>query len=257
MLEVSGLHAGYDVTEVLHDVSLTIGSGEVLAICGPNGAGKTTFLKVVSGLLRPTRGRVTWEEQNLLKMSAVEIVRSGVAHCPEGRRVFPRMSTEANLLLGAYTRKDRAAVKVEVAEFLSLWPVLGARRHSAAGTLSGGEQQILAIGRALMSRPRLLLLDEPSLGLAPVLIAQVYEGLKQLLAERELAVLLVEQNVSQALALASRVCVLAGGKVMFSAGTKDTSADEIGSHYFGTSSLSSSTSRSSSEFPSLNTIGTV
>jgi len=232
VLELKGVHAGYGVGQVLHDVSFTVAPGEVVALVGPNGAGKSTTLDVISGVLRPSRGRLAWEGQDLGRMSPAKVVTSGVAHCPQGRRVFPYMSTEANLRVGAYTRKDRSAVKAEVDEFLAAWPILDRRRSSNAGTLSGGEQQILAIGRSLMSRPRLLLLDEPSLGLAPVLISQVYEVLQHTMSERPLSVLLVEQNVVQALTLASRVLVLAGGRIVFEARAEDTDADEVASHYF-------------------------
>lgn len=232
MLELKEVYAGYGVGQVLHDVSFAVSPGEVVTLVGPNGAGKSTTLDVISGVLRPSRGKMSLDGHDLAKMSPARIVSSGVAHCPQGRRVFPYMSTEANLRVGAYTRKDRGAVKDEVEQFLGAWPVLGRRRGSNAGTLSGGEQQILAIGRSLMSRPRLLLLDEPSLGLAPVLISQVYEVLQQVIAEREVSILLVEQNVVQALTLADRVLVLAGGKIVYEGMAKNTDADQVASHYF-------------------------
>jgi branched-chain amino acid transport system ATP-binding protein len=232
VLELNGVNAGYGVGQVLHNVSFTIGAGEVVALVGPNGAGKSTALDVISGVLRPSRGNMTWDGHDLAKMSPARVVRSGVAHCPQGRRVFPYMSTEANLRVGAFTRKDHAAVKAEIDEFFGAWPVLGQRRGANAGTLSGGEQQILAIGRSLMSRPRLLLLDEPSLGLAPVLVSQVYEVLRHVITERGVSILLVEQNVVQALTLADRVLVLAGGRLVFEGMANDTDADQVASHYF-------------------------
>jgi branched-chain amino acid transport system ATP-binding protein len=232
VLDVLNLRAGYGVTEVLHDVSLTVQPGEVLAVCGPNGAGKSTLLKVLSRQLRATGGSVTFQGQSILKDSPARVVERGIAVSPEGRRVFPRMTTEANLQLGAYTRKDRAAIPADIEAYLDSWPVIARRRHSPAGLLSGGEQQILAIGRALMSRPSLLLLDEPSLGLAPVLIDQVYEGLKRLVADSGISVLLVEQNVVKALELCDRIAVLTDGRIGFESTAAAADADEVGAHYF-------------------------
>lgn len=232
MLEVSDVSAGYGVTEVLHDLSLRVEPGEVLAVCGPNGAGKSTLLKVLSRQLRATSGTVTFKGDSLLKDSPARVVERGMALCPEGRRVFPRMTTEANLQLGAYSRKDRAAIDAEIEAYLDAWPVIKRRRTSPAGLLSGGEQQILAIGRAMMSNPSLLLLDEPSLGLAPVLIDQVYDGLKSLVQSTGISVLLVEQNVVKALELCDRIAVLTDGEIVFEADAADVTADEVGSHYF-------------------------
>jgi len=234
VLELKNVHAGYGVGTVLHDVSLEVQKGEVVALVGPNGAGKSTTLNLISGILRASRGTISWDGTEITKMSPSRIVASGIAHCPQGRRVFPYLSTELNLRIGAYSRADRGAVQGDIDQFLDAWPVLGRRRDSNAGTLSGGEQQILAIGRALMSRPKMVLLDEPSLGLAPVLITQVYEVLSQVIANGETAVLLVEQNVAQALTLADRIVVLAGGSTVFRAKAAETSADEVASHYFET-----------------------
>lgn len=232
MLTLNEVHAGYGMSKVLHGLSLHVDQSEVLAVCGPNGAGKSTLLRVISRQLALRRGEITWDGRSMVKTSSSHVVRSGIALCPEGRRVFPRMTTEENLLIGAYSRKDRAAVKSEIDAFLDRWPVVARRRESPAGLLSGGEQQILAIGRALMSNPRLLLLDEPSLGLAPVLIDQVYAALKELVADREISVLLVEQNVVKAMSLCDRVAVLSGGAISFSAEASATTPDEVGSHYF-------------------------
>ena len=232
MLNVTNLSAGYGVTEVLHNLSLTVEPGEVLAVCGPNGAGKSTLLKVLSRQMRAASGTVTFKDENILKASPARVVERGMALCPEGRRVFPRMTTEANLQLGAYSRKDRGSIDKEIEKYFEAWPVIKRRRHSQAGLLSGGEQQILAIGRAMMSNPSLLLLDEPSLGLAPVLIDQVYEGLKTLVASTGISVLLVEQNVLKALELCDRIAVLTDGEIVFEANAADVEADEVGSHYF-------------------------
>ncbi|UOQ59825.1 ABC transporter ATP-binding protein [Leucobacter rhizosphaerae] len=232
MLVMDNVHAGYGMTKVLHGLSLEVRDSEVLSVCGPNGAGKSTLLRVISRQLALRRGDVMWEHASLKQVSPSQVVRRGIALCPEGRRVFPRMTTEENLQIGAYARSDRSAVRREIEQFLDRWPVIARRRDSAAGLLSGGEQQILAIGRALMSRPKLLLLDEPSLGLAPVLIDQVYVALKELVEERDLSVLLVEQNVVKAMSLCDRVAVLNGGEITFSSSVTDTTPEAVGSHYF-------------------------
>ena len=232
MLELAEVHAGYGMTKVLHGVSLEVGEHEVLAVCGPNGAGKSTLLRVIARQVGVRRGEIVWDGRSVVSASPSRVVRQGIALCPEGRRVFPRMTTEENLLVGAYPRRDRAAARAEITAFLDRWPVIARRRNSPAGLLSGGEQQILAIGRALLSRPRLLLLDEPSLGLAPVLIDQVYAALAELVAERDLSVLLVEQNVVKAMSLCDRVAVLGGGRITFGARADETTPDVVGSHYF-------------------------
>lgn len=232
MLKVRGLTAGYGITRVIDRLDLDVASGEVLAVCGPNGAGKSTLLRVLSRQLKPVAGSIEYEGESLLKDSPAAVVQRGIALCPEGRRVFPRMTTRENLLLGAYTRKDRKNVDRDIDAYLDAWPVIARRTNSAAGLLSGGEQQILAIGRSLMSQPKLLLLDEPSLGLAPVLIDQVYDGLKKLVAGTDISVLLVEQNVSKALELCDRIAVLSHGHITFESPSSDATADEVGSHYF-------------------------
>ncbi len=232
MLKVTDLTAGYGITRVLDDLSLEVRTGEVLGVCGPNGAGKSTLLRTLAGQLRPLAGDLEYQGRSLLRASPAAIVGRGIALCPEGRRVFPRMTTEENLVLGGYTRRDRHAVAEDVERYFDAWPVIARRRHSPAGLLSGGEQQIVAIGRAMMSRPSLLLLDEPSLGLAPVLIDQVYDGLKTLVGDSDISVLLVEQNVTKTLELCDRICVLTSGHVVFESSAADTTADEVGGHYF-------------------------
>ncbi|NDV06088.1 ABC transporter ATP-binding protein [Rhodococcus sp. IEGM 248] len=232
MLEVRNLKAGYGTSQVLHGVDVSVQARQVYSICGPNGAGKSTLLKAIARVIDSTSEALTLDGQSLTRSSAYAVVRKGIALCPEGRCVFPRMSTEANLQVGAYTRKDRTKVKHEIDEYFDLWPVIARRRHSAAGLLSGGEQQIVAIGRALLSAPSLLLLDEPSLGLAPVLIDQVYEGLNQLVSNRDMSVLLVEQNVAKAMALSERVAVLSSGRIVYESLVADTNPDVVGQHYF-------------------------
>lgn len=232
MLNVSGLTAGYGITRVIENLSFDVGSGEILAVCGPNGAGKSTLLRVLARQVRPLSGSVAYNGSSLLRDSPAKVVERGIALCPEGRRVFPRMSTEENLVIGGYARRDRDALQRDVEAYLEAWPVIGRRRSSPAGQLSGGEQQIVAIGRAMMSKPSLLLLDEPSLGLAPVLIDQVYEGLTRMVAETGISVLLVEQNVNKALELCDRIAVLTHGHIVFEAGAENTEADAVGAHYF-------------------------
>ena len=238
MLRLSDVHSGYGRTAVLQGVSLTVDPGQVLAVCGPNGAGKSTLLRTVAQQIKVDRGSIEWEGVSLKRASPSRTVRMGIALCPEGRRVFPQMTTLENLRIGAYTRTDSSGVEQDIEEFLEAWPVVARRTHSHAGLLSGGEQQIVAIGRALMSRPRLLLLDEPSLGLAPVLIDQVYEGLRALVAARHLSVLLVEQNVAKAMELSHRIAVLAHGSIGFESDVAATTKDEVGHHYFATGAAS-------------------
>ncbi len=212
-LEVAGLRVRYGAQEAVSGIDLDVASGEVVAILGANGAGKTTTLRAVSGLLRPSAGEVRLDGLRLDRLAAHEVVAAGVAHVPEGRRVFGRMSVEDNLDMGAYT--DRRAARRTKDRVLALLPVLAERRAQAAGTLSGGEQQLLALGRALMSSPRVLLLDEPSTGLAPQAIEAVLAVVADL-AREGTAVLLVEQDAEVALGLAARAYVLETGRVVAS-----------------------------------------
>lgn len=210
VVELHGVTAGYDGRPALTDVDLTVQPGEVVALLGANGAGKTATLRAVSGLLRPTAGSVVLDGRRLDRLPAHEVVAAGVAHVPEGRRVFARMTVRENLELGAYT--DRAGAGTAMSRVLDLLPLLADRQDQPAGTLSGGEQQLLALGRALMSSPTVLLLDEPSTGLAPQAVAAVLEVVAGV-AEAGTGVLLVEQDVEAALALASWAYVLETGRV--------------------------------------------
>jgi branched-chain amino acid transport system ATP-binding protein len=193
-----------------------VGKGEVVALIGSNGAGKTTLLRTISGLLKPTAGSIRLGERDLRGVRPDRIVAAGISHSPEGRQVFAHMSVRENLLLGAYQRNDKAEIKSDADKCYALFPVLAERRDQRAGTLSGGEQQMLAMGRALMARPKLLLLDEPSLGLAPLLVAQIFSTIKEINRGEGVTVLLVEQNAYHALRLAHRGYVLVNGSIRMS-----------------------------------------
>ena len=204
--------AGYGRIAALHDVTLEVRRGELVCLIGANGAGKSTTLKAISGLVRPTAGRITWDGQEIQRLAPDEILRRGIAHCPEGRRVFPHMTVEENLAMGAYVRTDDAAVRADLASAFDHFPVLRERRRQAAGTLSGGEQQMLAIGRALMARPRLILFDEPSLGLAPTMVEATFRIIADI-QRSGTTVFMVEQNAYMALRLASRAYVMETGRI--------------------------------------------
>lgn len=215
MLRIENIEVFYGAIQALHGVSLEVTEGEIVTLIGGNGAGKSTTLKTISGLVRPRAGSLMFEEKDLTKLTPDEIVRLGICHVPEGRRVFANMSVRENLELGGYTRNNRRELKQDLERVLHLFPRLSERIDQRAGTLSGGEQQMLAIGRALMSRPRLLLLDEPSLGLAPFLVKEIFRIVGDI-NRQETTILLVEQNAHQALALASRGYVLETGQVILS-----------------------------------------
>jgi branched-chain amino acid transport system ATP-binding protein len=224
VLLVEGLRAGYGAVEALQGVTLEVGEGEVVALVGANGAGKSTTLLAISGIVRARAGRVVWEGREIQNRPPHEIVRLGIAHAPEGRRIFPRLTVRENLEMGAYGRRDRAGVRADLERVYGLFPVLGERRAQPGGTLSGGEQQMLAVGRALMARPRLLLLDEPSLGLAPQVARRIFEVLGEL-HRSGTSILLVEQNVRAALGLAARGYVLEGGRVVLGGAARELLAD--------------------------------
>jgi len=213
LFNVHGLDAGYGAAQVLWDVSLQVHRGEVVAFIGPNGAGKSTLLRAVSGLLRPWRGSVRFDGREMTALSAERIVGLGIAHVPQGRRLFPDLSVRENLLLGAYTRTDQAGVAEDLRRVLELFPVLAERLALSANQLSGGEQQMAAIGRGLMAHPRLLLIDEPSLGLAPMAVQMLMSVVDRLRAEGT-SVLLVEQDVAVALHHADRGYVIETGRIV-------------------------------------------
>jgi branched-chain amino acid transport system ATP-binding protein len=212
LLTLTAVDAGYSGFQALFAVSLEIAAGEAIAVIGPNGAGKTTLLRVISGLIRPTAGTISMQRTDLLATAAHRILALGIAHVPENRRLFPRMTVEDNLRMGAYAATARPKFHQRLAFVYDLFPRLSERRHQLAGTMSGGEQQMCAIGRALMSDPRLLLLDEPSAGLAPVIVQQVFELVRRIRAGG-LTVLIVEQNVRQVLRVVDRAYLLEAGSI--------------------------------------------
>jgi branched-chain amino acid transport system ATP-binding protein len=221
MLVVEDVHVAYGSCEALHGVSLEVRKGEVVTLVGANGAGKSTLLRTVSGLLAPRSGRVTLEGEPAQGVPAHALVRRGMSHVPEGRRIFTALSVRENLELGAYTSPSRAETERRLARVLALFPRLAERRGQSGGTLSGGEQQMLAIGRALMAAPRLLLLDEPSLGLAPLLVQEIFGEIARINREDGVTILLVEQNAHMALSLAARGYVLETGRIVLEGASRD------------------------------------
>ena len=225
MLSLEGVNTYYGNIHALRGISMTVEQGEIVTLIGANGAGKTTTLKTISGLLHPREGRVDFEGQDVSRTAAHELVRAGIGQAPEGRRIFSRMTVYDNLLMGAFTRaKDNLEPDIE--RVFVLFPRLRERSGQLGGTLSGGEQQMLAIGRALMSRPRLLLLDEPSLGLAPILIQQVFETIREI-NQQGTTILLVEQNALQALSISTRGYVLQTGEVVLSGPASELITNEM------------------------------
>ncbi|MCD0481563.1 ABC transporter ATP-binding protein [Streptacidiphilus sp. ASG 303] len=225
LLEVEDLRVAYGKIEAVKGISFKVDAGEVVTLIGTNGAGKTTTLRTLSGLLKPVGGQIRFEGKPLNGVPAHRIVSLGLAHSPEGRHIFPRMTIEENLLLGAFLRRDAAGIQKDVRKAYDLFPILGERRRQAAGTLSGGEQQMLAMGRALMSQPKLLMLDEPSMGLSPIMMQKIMSTITELRATGT-TILLVEQNAQAALSLADQGHVMETGRVVLSGTGRDLLHDE-------------------------------
>jgi branched-chain amino acid transport system ATP-binding protein len=232
LLVVDGLTVAYGAVVAIRDVSLPVASGEIVAVLGPNGAGKTTLLRTIAGALKPQRGAVTFDGAGLTGLTPEAVLRRGVALVPEGRHVFPNLTVAENLAVGGIARSDRDEIQADAERWLARFPILGERSDQLAGTLSGGEQQQLVIARALMSRPRMLLLDEPSLGLAPIFVDRIFELVQELRAEG-VTVLLVEQNVHRALDVADRASVLSVGSVVASGATDELVEGELERSYLG------------------------
>jgi branched-chain amino acid transport system ATP-binding protein len=234
MLEIDGLCAGYSSVAVLKAVSISVGEGAFVSVVGPNGAGKTTLFKTISGVLAPTAGSISFEGQDLLKVAPSRRPHLGLAHVPEGRHVFASLTVMENLELGAYTEAGRRRWPANIDQIFHLFPVLAERRRQFAGTLSGGEQQMLAIARGLASSPKLLMLDEPSMGLAPAVADYIFERLLDIRRQSSLTILLVEQRVAEALQFADQGYVLEAGRVVLKGGTGTLRADDrIRAAYLG------------------------
>jgi branched-chain amino acid transport system ATP-binding protein len=235
LLQLQDVHAGYGAVRALKGVTLDVPEGAIVALLGANGAGKTTTLKVISGLVRPSRGSVLFGGEPLEALSPTAIVRRGIVQVPEGRRIFPDLTVIENLKAGAYTRNNRAEIESDLEGIIQLFPILQERSRQLGGSLSGGEQQMLAIGRGLMARPRLLLLDEPSLGLAPRIIAEIFATLRRINEERGVTMLIVEQNANLVLRNASLGHVLQLGRVVLSGPAAGLREDrQVVESYMGT-----------------------
>jgi branched-chain amino acid transport system ATP-binding protein len=225
LLQVDGISASYGNISALDNVSLNVPRGAIVALLGANGAGKSTTLNVISRLVRPTRGTVRFDGQEVQRLGADDIVRKGLVQVPEGRQIFREMSVQENLEMGAYTRRDRAGVRSDIDHVCELFPRLKERFSQKAATLSGGEQQMLATARAMMSKPRMILLDEPSMGLAPLVIEQIFGAIQQLNREEGMTILLVEQNVKLALSVSSYAYILENGEVVLQGKSEDLKND--------------------------------
>lgn len=233
MLKIENINVYYGSIHALKGVSLEVNEGEIVTLIGANGAGKSTLLKTLSGLLKPKEGSIHYLDSSIAGKQAQAIVKAGISHVPEGRRVFADMSVEENIELGAFLRKDKAAIQQDLQKVYGIFPRLLERRKQSAGTLSGGEQQMLAMGRAIMARPKLLLLDEPSMGLAPLMVKTIFEVVKEINKEGT-TILLVEQNANMALSIADRAYVIETGRVILSGTAAELQAsEEIKNAYLG------------------------
>ena len=224
MLRLEGVRAAYGPVEALRGVDLEVRAGELVCLLGATGAGKSSTLRAISGLVRPTAGRILFEDRVLTGAEPAAVLAAGIAHCPEGRRVFPHLTVEENLAMGAYVRRDREGIAQDLERVWAHFPILGERRRQAAGTLSGGEQQMLAIGRALMARPRLILFDEPSLGLAPTVVETTFAIIADI-RRQGTTVLMVEQNAYLTLQMADRGYVMETGRIVLSGPARDLMAN--------------------------------
>jgi branched-chain amino acid transport system ATP-binding protein len=234
MLEIREIKTYYGNIQALKGVDLEISEGEIITLIGANGAGKTTTLMSISGVVPPRSGEIIFEGKPISGLAPNEIVALGICQVPEGRRIFPYLTVSENLDMGAFLRTDSQAVKTDIEYIFDLFPILAQRRNQAGGTLSGGEQQMLAVGRALMAKPRLLLLDEPSLGLAPLVVKQIFEIIKKINQENKTTIFLVEQNANQALKVAHRGYVMENGKITLSDTSQNLMAnDEVKKAYLG------------------------
>ena len=234
MLDIRDIHVSYGMIEALKGIDLKVEEGQIVSLIGSNGAGKTTTLKTISGLLRPTTGEILFEGKPLQKMSTIQIVRNGISQVPEGRHVFPKMTVYENLLMGAYSRTDRLQIIEDIEHMFEFFPILKERLNQDAATLSGGEQQMLAMARALMAKPRLLLLDEPSMGLAPIIIQQIFEIIQKIHKEEGTTVLLIEQNAKSALEISDYAYVLEVGRITAEGrGSERLDSEEVQKAYLG------------------------
>jgi branched-chain amino acid transport system ATP-binding protein len=233
MLEVRDLRVSYGKIEAVKGISFSVDEGQVVTLIGTNGAGKTTTLRTISGLLRPSGGSIAFQGKPIHSTAAHDIVALGIAHSPEGRRIFPRLTVEENLVLGAFARKDQAQIRSDLHDAYDLFPILGERSKQPAGTFSGGEQQMLAMGRAMMSRPKLLMLDEPSMGLSPLMMQRIMSTVRTLQSQGT-TILLVEQNAQAALKLADQGYVLeVGSIVLHGSGKELLASDDVRKAYLG------------------------
>ncbi|NLA12034.1 MAG: ABC transporter ATP-binding protein [Firmicutes bacterium] len=233
MLRVENVSAGYGNINVLNQIDLAVSEGEIVTLIGSNGVGKSTTLRTISGLIRPTEGNIRFCDQNISQVSPHKIVEMGISHVPEGRNVFPRLTVRENLEIGAYTRRDQHEIREDYKMVMETFPQLAQRQRQTAGTLSGGEQQMLAMGRALMSRPRLLLLDEPSMGLAPLVVLGIFEIIKEV-NRQGTTILLVEQNAQVALQTAHRGYVMETGRIILNDSAKALlQNDQVRKAYLG------------------------